>query len=111
MKNKSGFTPTRYHLIVKMEKVEDKVGNIVLPDELKTRKQFAQQTGTVVALGELAFTLGTPGTDAFRALKVQPKPGDMVLFGQYGGEKFKGLDGEEYQLLSDEQIFGVKDND
>jgi len=32
--------------------------------------------------------------------------GDTVVFGQYGGNEIK-LDGEEYLILSESDIFGV----
>ncbi len=32
--------------------------------------------------------------------------GDTVIFGQYGGNEIK-LDGEEYLILSEKDIFGV----
>jgi len=105
--NKSGFTPTGYNVIVKMKTAEDKVGNIYVPDQHKERKQWAEMHGTVVALGELAFTIGHPGSSEMYQHKVSPKVGDTVLFGQYAGSKFKGLDNEDYQLLEDRQILGV----
>lgn len=109
--NKSGFTPTAYNIIVKMKAVEEKIGSIYMPDQLKERKQWAEMHGTVVALGELAFSMGQPESGAYWRHTVRPKPGDTVLFGQYAGQKFKGLDGDEYQLLEDRQILGVNSND
>ena len=34
------------------------------------------------------------------------KAGDLVIFGQYGGNEVK-IDGEEYLILSEGDIFGV----
>jgi co-chaperonin GroES (HSP10) len=106
--NKSGFTPTGYNVIVKMKPVEDKVGNIYLTDQHKERKQWAEMHGTVVAIwGSWRLSLNNPATSDLYQFKVRPKVGDTVLFGQYAGAKFKGLDEEEYQLLEDKQILGV----
>ena len=109
--NKSGFKPTGYNVIVRMKPVEEKVGSIILPDQHRERKQWAEMHGVVVALGELAFSLGKPEGGDFWQYTVRPKVGDVVLFGQYAGSKFKGLDGEEYQLLQDNQILGVNTDD
>ena len=56
--------------------------------------------GEVVAVG--------PGklSDSGVATKMNVSVGDTVIFGQYGGNEIK-LDGEEYLILSEKDIFGV----
>ena len=39
-------------------------------------------------------------------MPVNVKAGDTVIFGQYGGNEIK-LDGEDFLILSESDIFGV----
>jgi len=56
--------------------------------------------GVVIAVG--------PGkkNDAGEVISVGVKAGDMVIFSQYGGNEVK-IDGKEYLILSETDIFGV----
>ena len=56
--------------------------------------------GEVVAVG--------PGkvSDSGESVSMNVSVGDTVIFGQYGGNEIK-LDGEEYLILSEKDIFGV----
>ena len=75
---------------------EGSSGGIILPD---TAQEKPQQ-GTVVAVG--------PGKrqDNGDLLPVGVKVGDLVIFGQYGGNEVK-IDGDEYLILSESDIYGV----
>lgn len=108
-KNESGVTPLRYGLIVEPVKVEEKTaGGIYLPDEGKERQQWRQTRGRVVALGELAFTMGTPGSGGFFEDKVRPQVGDLVAYREYQGQNFYAADNKtRFVMLQDSEVLGI----
>ncbi|MDR1045892.1 MAG: co-chaperone GroES [Candidatus Adiutrix sp.] len=83
-------------LVKRLEEEETTKGGIIIPD---TAKEKPQQ-GKVVAIGE--GKLLDNGTRITPAVKV----GETVLFGKYAGTEIK-LDGEEYLILREDDIFGV----
>lgn len=100
--------PIGYRLIVKPETVEEKVGSIYIPDEAKDQKQWKQSKGEVVAMGELAFTTGTPGKEDYIAFPNRPKVGDVVMFREYAGYAWKDEDGTRFATLNDDDVMGVE---
>jgi co-chaperonin GroES (HSP10) len=100
--------PLGYRLIVKPEAVEEKVGNIYIPDEAKDQKQWKQSRGMVVAIGELAFTTGTPNQDDFIVFPGRPQKGDTVMFREYAGYAWKDEEGNKYVTLNDDDVMGVE---
>ena len=102
MKNESGIWPLEYKVLVKQKKVEEKSeGGIILPGETREKEQVAEQEGTLVAYGPLAFE-NWPN-------KHNPKPGDAVIFDKYSGCYVKGKDGEKYKLIHDKQLLAVRE--
>ena len=91
------FTPLHDKVLVKRTEEEEKsAGGIVLPGS-STEKP---SQGEVIAVG--------PGKKSENG-DVSPvgvAVGDTVIFGQYGGNEIK-IDGEEYLILSESDIFGV----
>jgi len=71
-------------------------GGIVLPGSATEKPQ----QGEVVAVG--------PGkkTNDGDIVPVDLKVGDHVVFGQYGGNTVK-IDGDEFLILNENEIFGV----
>jgi len=89
--------PLNDRVVVKRVEEETKsAGGIVLPG---TAAEKPSQ-GQVVAVG-LGRTL-----DNGQVKAVNLKVGDLVLFGQYGGQTVK-VKGEELLILSEGEIFGV----
>ena len=91
------FTPLHDKVLVKRTEEEEKsAGGIVLPGS-STEKP---SQGEVVAVG--------PGkkTENGDVSPVGVAVGDTVIFGQYGGNEIK-IDGDEYLILSESDIFGV----
>lgn len=89
--------PLHDRIIVKrVEKARQTASGIVIPD---TAGEKPEQ-GEVLAVG--------PGKrlDDGRVAALQVKVGDTVLFGKYGGQTVK-LDGQEYLVLREEDVFGV----
>ena len=91
------FTPLHDKVLVKRTEEEEKsAGGIVLPGSATEKPS----QGEVVAVG--------PGKKAENG-DVSPvgvAVGDTVIFGQYGGNEIK-IDGDEYLILSESDIFGV----
>lgn len=76
---------------------ETTAGGIVLPPTEKEKYDRAQQTGTVVAVGEFCWR-EDPAPWA--------KPGDRILFARYSGVHVDGEDGAQYRILNDEHVLG-----
>ena len=83
-------------LVKRTEEEETASGGIILSGSAKEKP--AQ--GEVVAVG--------PGkvSESGDSVKMNVSVGDTVIFGQYGGNEIK-LDGEEYLILCEKDIFGV----
>ena len=91
------FTPLHDKVLVKRTEEEEKsAGGIVLPGSATEKPS----QGEVVAVG--------PGKKSENG-DVSPVGvvvGDTVIFGQSGGNEIK-IDGDEYLILSESDIFGV----
>ena len=91
------FTPLHDKVLVKRTEEEEKsAGGIVLPGSATEKPS----QGEVIAVG--------PGKKSENG-DVSPvgvTVGDTVIFGQYGGNEIK-IDGDEYLILSESDIFGV----
>ena len=83
-------------LVKRTEEEETTAGGIVLPGSAAEKPS----QGNVIAVG--------PGKrqDNGEQIALDVKVGDTVIFGQYGGNEVK-IDGEEYLILSESDIFGV----
>ena len=83
-------------LVKRTEEDETSSGGIILSAAAKEKPS----QGEVMAVG--------PGKklESGDLLPVNVKAGDTVIFGQYGGNEVK-LDGEDYLILSESDIFGV----
>ena len=91
------FTPLHDKVLVKRTEEEEKsAGGIVLPGSATEKPS----QGEVGAVG--------PGkkTENGDVSPVGVAVGDTVIFGQYGGNEIK-IDGDEYLILSESDIFGV----
>lgn len=83
-------------LIKRIEADGKTAGGIVLPDTAKEKPR----EGKIIAFGN-----GKLLKSGERA-KFQVKKGDRVLFSSYGGTEVK-IDGEEYLLMSEDDILAV----
>ena len=81
-------------LVKRTEEEETTAGGIVLPGSAAEKPS----QGEVIAVG--------PGKRQDNGELIAPdvKAGDLVIFGQYGGNEVK-IDGEEYLILSEGDIF------
>lgn len=97
--------PTGSRILVKPDPVETKTaGGIVLAVD-EQREAAGSVTGTVVAIGELAWKEFTDG--AFKQI-YEPfaKIGDKIQYRRYTGVSVKDLDGQEYFLMNDNDVLG-----
>jgi chaperonin GroES len=83
-------------LVKRTEEEETSSGGIILSGSAKEKPS----QGEVVAVGPGKLTK----SGDFTTMNVSV--GDTVIFGQYGGNEIK-LNGEEYLILSEADIFGV----
>src|ERR1700704_5885304 len=91
--------PINDKIVVKRTEAEDKTaGGIVLPDAAKEKPK----QGKVLSLGD-GKLLDTGKRAAF-----QVKEGDRILFTSYAGNEVT-LDGEEYLIMTEEDILAVVD--
>lgn len=83
-------------LVQRKEEEETTAGGIVLPGSAAEKPS----QGEVIAVG--------PGKRNDNGEQIAPdvQVGDTVIFGQYGGNEVK-IDGVEYLILSESDIFGV----
>jgi len=95
--NTSGIKPVNCNVLVMPDKVEDKIGGLYIPDDVKEKEQHRQTKGVIVGLCD----------DAFQEMTVRPRPGDRVYFARFEGSEVEGNDGEKYRLLKDIDITGV----
>jgi chaperonin GroES len=89
--------PLGDRVVVKPATAEEKTaGGIILPDTVKEKPV----EGTVVAAG--------PGkvADDGKAVKMEVKVGDKVLYGKYSGTEVT-INGEEYLIMRESDIFGI----
>jgi chaperonin GroES len=87
---------------VVVKRVEDKEaalqGGLYIPDSAKEKPQ----EGEVAAVGK-----GKRMEDG-TLVALDVHVGDRILFGKYSGSEIK-LDGEEYMIMREDEIFGILD--
>jgi len=85
-------------LIQRLDGEETTKGGIIIPDSAKEKPQ----EGKVIAVGNGRFL----EDGSTKPLEV--KKGDKILFSKYGGTEIR-IDGEDYLILSEEEILAVVD--
>ena len=89
--------PLGDRVLVKPEKAEQKTASGLY---ISSGAQEKPQRGEVIAVG--AGKLDDKG----ERIPVDVKVGDVVIYGKYGGTEIK-IDGEEYLLMRDSDIYAV----
>jgi len=105
--NPSGIIPLDHRVLVLHDKVEDRIGSIILPDSEKDKKKFAMTNATVIAVGALAWCEAKHDAKNFGIDARFPEPGDRVKVGKYTGDQHKGDDDVEYTILNDADVIGL----
>jgi chaperonin GroES len=91
------FRPLGDRVLVKRVEEETKTaGGIIIPDTAKEKPQ----EGEVVAVG--------PGTrdENGKAIALELKAGDKILFGKWSGTEVK-IDGEDLLIMKESDVLGV----
>jgi co-chaperonin GroES (HSP10) len=92
------IVPCGHKVLVKADKVDEKIGGLYLPEQTKEKRQNEQILGTVVSIGVncwKAFDDGIPWC----------KVGDHVYYARNGGWKITDPETKEsFILLNDEDI-------
>ena len=83
-------------LVKRLEEEETTKGGIIIPDSAKEKPA----EGKVVAVGK-----GKVGDDG-KAIALEIKKGDRILFGKYSGTEVK-IDGNEYLIMREDDVLGV----
>jgi co-chaperonin GroES (HSP10) len=100
---KCGITPAGPRILVKPDEfMESYQGAIAIPDTVKSRSQYAQTAGYVVAVGSTAYKQREFG-DGVAWCKV----GDRIGFARYGGIVYRGVDGVQYRVISDDDVLTI----
>ena len=90
--------PLGDRIIVKpLDAQEMSKGGIVLPDTVKEKPQ----EGKVVAVGK-----GKIGEDG-KAIAMEVKVGDIVLYSKYGGNEITSKNGEELLVVREDDVFAI----
>lgn len=95
--SKINLKPLADRVIIKPSEAQEKTkGGIILPDTAKEKPI----EGTVVAVG--------PGkiSEDGKAIKMEVKEGDKVLYGKYSGTEVT-IDGVEYLIMRESDIFAI----
>lgn len=105
-KNTSGFFPLGDKVLVMPDKLKSaSEGGVALPPEMIDRMTLAAETGTIVAVGEGAFTWNSDRITKF--LGRRPQAGDRVFMERYAGQTLMGTDGQFYRLMDDRSIGAI----
>lgn len=97
-KSNASFRPLHDKLLIKRDTAEAKTAaGIFLPEKAKD----TPKTGVVQAVGT-----GTLNHETGVRTPLSVKKGDRVLFTSYAGTEVK-LDGEEFLVMSEEEILAV----
>lgn len=110
--NGSGWVPFDKRILVLPDEAPETVGGLgllIAPPSMKEQNKFAMQTGTLVAIGQLAWAEAKYDAQRFGLDVTFPKPGDRIRIGKYAGARFDGADGRDYLMMNDEDILGMPD--
>lgn len=102
MKNESGIYPQGDRVLVMIEEIKKKEGQMIeLPESVKRQHEQAQMAGHLVAKGVDAWS---DYKDSFASI------GDRVMFARHGGIEVTGKDGVKYRILNDVDITATLDD-
>ena len=92
-----GFKPLHDRVAVKRVGEEEKTaGGIIIPDAAKEKP--IEGRGKAVGKGKIG--------DDGKAIKLEVKVGDKVLYSKYGGTEIK-LDGDDFLLMREDDVLAI----
>lgn len=106
-KDESGINPIGDRVLILPDKVKSKTsGGVYITDDLTMRHNLGATTGTVIALGDDAYTWNSDRTRPWSGSK--PQIGQRVYFERYAGVIYPGDDGKAYRVVDDKCIGAVR---
>lgn len=90
-----------YRIVVEIDKAEDKIGSIYLPEATKLLNEEFAESGVVKEIGPLAFKM-KESTDPWVSV------GDRIFF-KARGNLFRYKDGRKIRVINDEDIICLAD--
>jgi chaperonin GroES len=91
------LTPLQDRILVQRVEEEEKTkGGIIIPDTAKEKPA----EGKVVAVGKGKVD------EKGKAIPMEVKKGDRILFGKYSGTEIK-IEGEEYLIMREDDVLGI----
>lgn len=104
-KNESGYHPLGDRVLVLTDQCAEKTsGGVYIDPVAAERMTMAAETGTLVELGDTAFTWTADRSRRIPETSPRPKPGDRVYIERYSGQVALGRDGQLYRILDDKCI-------
>ena len=94
--------PIEFRILVKVGKVEEKIGGIYLPESHRDKEVHHQIVAEYVRGGSMAFTdsSGRPLADA-------PVEGQKIVIAKYAGLAVKDKDDNLYRFANDKDVVAV----
>lgn len=103
------MVPKYWRLLVMIREPEEVTsGGIVIMRETREVEAYLTYVGMVVAIGKLAFKAKTRAGLKLRQ-EDNPRLGEQVVFYKNAGTRFKTIDGLQFVLITDTEIWGVTD--
>lgn len=100
MENKSGLHPTGRTVLVLLDPVLEKHGEVVMPESVVEKDRLAQVYATLIATGPLAWE---------KDPKAAVSLGSLVVIKRYAGEYLTGMDKVKYRIINDTDIYATRD--
>ena len=97
--NPASLVPLEFRVIVKVGKIEEKIGNLILPDSVRDKDVHHQCEAVFIRGADLAFTDASG-----HKLPRSPQAGEKVVFAKYAGLPFKDKDNNLYRIANDKDI-------
>ncbi len=91
-----------YRIVIEIDKTEDKIGSIYLPEATKLLNEEFAESGVVKEIGPLAFKMKESN-------EPWVKVGDRVFF-KARGNLFRYKDGRKIRVINDEDIICLADD-
>ena len=100
--------PAGWRILIRTRPAPEKIGSIILADDIKEKAQLAAVVAQVLAMGPLCYKDEN---------KFGPNPepwcaeGDWIFIGKYAGAKFKiGNSSDEFRIINVAEVVALVDD-
>lgn len=94
-------------LIRSYEPPKHSAGGVALPDDVMESEELLSYVGQIVAMGNLCYKAVSRSGIDLADVDPQPKVGDWIMYGTYGGQKVVTKTGTKYLMMNDDCIMGI----